>query len=128
MVDLIYKYIYCVEWLKVISIAIIKMTDGKLCTMNLIHLMNNINIYVNSECIECSSYTECYTEFIHRHANYKKKKNCNTHCFTKVFDSRVNLISLRSDIDFGNHPNRTNFTDLFKNEIKHFKKIFLKLQ
>ena len=30
----------------------------------------------------------------------KKKKK-----FTKVFDSRVNLISLRSDIDFGNHPN-----------------------
>ena len=48
--------------------------------------------------------------------------------YTKVFDSRVNLISLRPDIDFGNHPNRTNFTDLFKSEIKHFKKIFLKVQ
>ena len=60
----------------------------------------------------------------------KKKFKCisNTHCFTKVFDSRVNLISLRSDINFGNHPNRTHFTDLFKSEIKHFKKIFLKLQ
>ena len=59
-------------------------------------------------------------------------KNSNTHCFlknyAKVFDSRVNLISLRPDIDFGNHPNRTHFTDLFKSEIKHFKKIFLKLQ
>ena len=58
----------------------------------------------------------------------KKKKISNIHCFTKVFDSRVILISLRSDIDFGNHPNRTHFTDLFKSEIKHFKKIFLKLQ
>ena len=57
-----------------------------------------------------------------------KKKNSNTHCFTKVFDSRVNLISLRSDIDFGNHPNRTHFTGLFKSKMKHFKKIFLKLQ
>ena len=64
---------------------------------------------------------------IQRHANYKKKKNSSTHCFTKVFDSRVNLISLRSDIDFGNNPNRTHFTDLFKSEIKHFMKIFLKL-
>ena len=69
-VDLIHKYIYSVDWLKVISITIVKMTDGKLCTMNLNHLMNNINIYVNSECIECRSYTE----FIQRHANYKKKK------------------------------------------------------
>ena len=92
------------------------MTNGKLCTMNLNHLMNNINICVNSECIECKSYTECYTEFIQRHANYKKKKNSDIYCFTKVFDSRVNLISLRSDIDFGNHPNRTHFTDLFKSE------------
>ena len=58
----------------------------------------------------------------------KKKKNSNTHCFTKAFDSRVNLISLRFDIDFGNHPNKTHFTDLFKSKIKHFKKIFLKLQ
>ena len=74
MVDLIHKYIYSVEWLKVKSITIIKMTDGKLCTMNLNHLMNNINIYVNSECIECRSYAECYTEFIQRHANSKKEK------------------------------------------------------
>ena len=58
----------------------------------------------------------------------KKKKISNTHCFTKVFDSRVNLISLRSDIDFGNYPNRTHFTDLFKCEINHFKNFFLKLQ
>ena len=74
MVGLIHQYIYSVEWLKVISITIMKMTDGKLCTMILNHLMNNINIYVNSECIERRSYTECYTEFIHRHANYIKKK------------------------------------------------------
>ena len=74
VVDLIHKYIYSVEWLKVISITIIKMTDGKLCTMNLNHLMNNININVNSECIECRSYVECYTEFIQRHANNIKKK------------------------------------------------------
>ena len=82
-------------------------------------------------------YKECYTEFIQRNANYKKKKiikkkTSNTHCFLKklhkVFDSRVNLISLRPDIDLDNHPNRTYFTDLFKSEIKHFKKIFLKLQ
>ena len=72
VVDLIHKNIYSVEWLKVISITIIKMTDGKLCTMNLNHLMNNINIYVNSECIECRSYAECYTEFIQRHAIFFK--------------------------------------------------------
>ena len=47
-----------------------------------------------------------------------QKKNSNTHCFKNVFDSRVNLISLRSGIDFGNHPNRTHFTDLFKSKIK----------
>ena len=64
-------YLFC-RVVKVISITIIKMTDVKLCTMNLNHLMNNINIYVNSECIECRSYAECYTEFIQRHANYKK--------------------------------------------------------
>ena len=69
VVDLIYS----VEWSKVISITFIKMTDGKLCTMNLNHFMNNINSYVNSECIECRKYTECYTEFIQRHANYIKK-------------------------------------------------------
>ena len=75
MEDLIHKYIYSVEWLKVISITIIKMTDGKRCTMKINHLMNTINIYVNSECIECRSYTdtECYTEFIQRHSYYKKK-------------------------------------------------------
>ena len=65
---------------------------------------------------------------LYRDVQIIKKKNCNTHCFTKVFDSRVNLISLRSDVDFGNHPNRKHFTDLLKSEIKHFKKIFLKLQ
>ena len=70
MVDLIHKYIYSVEWSKVISITIIKMTDGKLCTMNLNHLMNNINIYVNYECIECRSYAEGKTEFTQRLANY----------------------------------------------------------
>ena len=48
------------------------------------------------------------------------KKISNTHCFTKVFDSRLNLISLRSDIDFGNHPKRIHFTDLFKSENKKF--------
>ena len=66
------------------------MTDGKLCTMNLNHLMNTISIYVNSDCVECRRYSkhehykkdknnkdrykECYTEFIQRNANYKKKK------------------------------------------------------
>ena len=73
VVDLIHNYIYSVEWLKVISITIIKMTDGKLCNLN--HLINNINIYVNSECIECRSYAECYTEFLQRRTNYKKKIN-----------------------------------------------------
>ena len=53
------------------------MTDGELCTMNLNHLMNNINIYVNSECIEYRSNTECYTEFIQRHADYIYKKKIN---------------------------------------------------
>ena len=72
VVDLIHKYIASVEWLKVISFTVIKMTDDKLCTMNLNHLMININIWVNSECIECRSYAEFYTEFIQRHANYKK--------------------------------------------------------
>ena len=50
------------------------MTDGKLCTMNLNHLMNNINIYVNSECIECRSYAMLYRDYS-GHANYKKKVN-----------------------------------------------------
>ena len=43
-------------------------------------------------------------------------KNC-----TKLFISRANLISSRTNIDFGNHLNRIYFTDLEKkNEIEHF--------
>ena len=66
VIDLIHKYIYSVEWLKVISITNIKLTNGKLCTMNLNHLMNTISIYVNSDCIECRRYS--------KHEHYKKKK------------------------------------------------------
>ena len=58
VVDLIHKYIYSLEWLKVISITIMKITDSKLCTINLNHLMNTINIYVNSECIECRRFSK----------------------------------------------------------------------
>ena len=57
----------------------------------------------------------------------KKKKKILIHTVSQKY-SRVNLISLKSDIDFGNHPSRTHFTDLFKSKIKDFKKIFLKLQ
>ena len=95
------------------------MTEGKLCTMNLNHLMNTISIYVNSDCIECRKYSkhehyrkkkqtkknnkktttnkqkknkgrikECYTEFIEKNANYKKK-NSNTHCFLKKLHKSI---------------------------------------
>ena len=76
MVDLIHKYIYSVEWLKVISITIMKMTDGKLCTMNLNRLMNTISIYVNSDCIECRRYS--------KHEHYLKKKKTATKIDTKI--------------------------------------------
>ena len=60
----------------------------------------------------------------------KKKKKILIHTVSQKYliQELILLISLRSDIDFGNHPNRTHFTDLFKSKIKHFKKIFLKLQ
>ena len=77
VVDLIHKYIYSVEWLKVISITIIKLTNGKLFTMNLNHLMNTISIYVNSDCIECRRYSK------HEHYKNKKKKPQKTKIDTK---------------------------------------------
>ena len=143
MVDLIHNYIYSVEWLKVIPITIIKMTDGKLCTMNLNHLMNTISIYVNSDCIECRRHSKhehhkkktkttkidiksiVQSLFREMQIIFKKKlkKKFLIHTFpkknyTKVFHSRVNLISLRPDMDFGHHPNRTHFTDLIYLKMK----------